>query len=332
MEITECKATDVPQLMAFIDKYWNKGHILSKNRAVLDWYYGQPEGCDFLLAKRNNEIFAVLGFIDTERFYQSATLAPELWLALWKVRSDAASPGLGLRLILELKKRFPKRAITVLGLSDEAQKIYSLLRYSVFSLSHLFIYNRQKLNYKLLVGTLPAYQFTSFDGELTLELKPDALHADEKLIQDVRQRGAEYFINKYLENPFYRYQIYCIRTETNVAYAVLRAVTFDNVSALRMVDFWGDLRLLAESVIGFVHLVEQQDMEYLDIYLYADEIPLLLSAGFISRAECDPSVIVPNYFEPFVQQNVDIKCAMEKGFSGPVFKADGDQERPNLVS
>lgn len=332
MQITKCTHNDLPALMKFIDQHWRKGHILAREQAVLDWYYGTGDGCNFLLARKDGEIFAVLGYIDADRFYPTLPEHSELWLALWKVRDDAGVPGLGLRLIMELKKRYPQRPISVLGLSEAASKIYSLLRYQVKTMDQLFIYNRQLNSPRLLCGCLPEYSCQPFDGEVRLVENAEQLRADALQVNDSRQRGVEYFIHRYLHNPFNDYQLFRIELNGQLGYAVGRVMSASGGSALRLVDVYGPLPLLGQALVWFEQYLERQGIEYMDLYLCSEWTEQLQANGFLNRADCTSDVIVPNYFEPYVAQNIDLQCAMENGFTGPVFKADGDQERPNKVN
>ena len=332
MQITECNRDDLPLLQKFIDQHWRKGHILSQQQSVLEWYYGTPTGYNFLLAKRDGEIFAVLGYIDSDRFYSQKSAQSELWLALWKVREDANVPGLGLRLILELKKRYPQRLISVLGLSDDASKIYRLLRYQVHTLDQLFIYNRQLDSYRLLQGDLPDFECPSFQGNVRLVNDCGQLYTDANRINDSRCRGAEYFIQRYLNNPFNTYQLFRIEQYDQVGYAIGRVVSAEGRSALRLVDFFGQLSVLGLALGWFELYLQQQGLEYMDLYLYSEQVSHLEQFGFINRNDCAEDVIVPNYFDPFVTKNIDLQCAFEKGFNGSIFKADGDQERPNYIN
>ena len=46
-------------------------------------------------------------------------------------------------------------------------------------------------------------------------------------------------------------------------------------------------------------------------------------------------LVIPNYFEPFEQKNIDIKFAYKTAQSLPpvrLFKADGDQDRPSELN
>jgi|TARA_A100001518_G_C1226862_1_gene77645 hypothetical protein len=332
MQIVECNGDELPALMRFIDQHWRKGHILSREKKVLDWYYGTNQGANFLLAKKDGDIIGVLGYIDTDRFYQSTPEHSEIWLALWKVREDVRAPGLGLRLILELKKRYPQRSIAVLGLSEAASKIYSLLRYQVKTLDQLFIYNRYLNSYQLLRGCLPLYSCLPFSGSVKLtDGDEQQLHADAKNIKDSRGRGVEYFINRYVNNPFICYKLFRIECDDEISYVIGRIMNANGANALRLVDVYGSLLLLGQSLAWFEDYLLRQEIEYMDFYVYSELSEQLQKSGFINRNACLSDVVVPNYFEPYVSENIDLQCAMEYGFKGPVFKADGDQERPNKV-
>lgn len=331
MQITECTRGELPALMEFINRHWRKDHILAREQAVLEWYYGTEHGCNFLLARKDGEIFAVLGYIDSDRFYPHSPEHSELWLAMWKVRDDAGVTGLGLRLILELKKRYPQRPISVLGLSDEASKIYTLLRYRVKTLDQLFIHNSQLSRYKLLKGCLPNYLCQPFMGEVQLIDSTARMREDAGQIRDSRHRGVEYFIHRYLLNPFSEYQLFRIELDGQLGYAIGRVMSANGGSALRLVDVYGQLSLLGRALAWFEQFLQRQGLEYVDLYLCSEQSLQLQASGFINRTDCAADVVVPNYFEPFVAKNVDLQCALESGFTGPVFKADGDQERPNQL-
>ena len=47
----------------------------------------------------------------------------------------------------------------------------------------------------------------------------------------------------------------------------------------------------------------------------------------------ESEVIVPNFFEPFIQRNGRILCAIktQTGLPAIICRADGDQDRPNRI-
>ena len=42
-------------------------------------------------------------------------------------------------------------------------------------------------------------------------------------------------------------------------------------------------------------------------------------------------IIIPNYFEPFVRENIEINCAFRSQLDYIIFKADADQDRPSII-
>lgn len=55
----------------------------------------------------------------------------------------------------------------------------------------------------------------------------------------------------------------------------------------------------------------------------------MYEAGFVEVNEEDGNII-PNYFEPFVQENIDI-WVDSRDDNSLFTKADADQDRPNII-
>lgn len=325
MEIKKLSLQELPQLMKFIDEHWSKGHILSYDFDVINWYYkGINEDYNFLIAKNDSEIFGVLGFINTDKF----SCHDEIWLALWKVRSDSPNAGLGLRLIMELKKYYPCSKIAVLGLSEDAEKIYKLLRYNVSSLNHFFIVNEELKNkFKIFKGEIPTLNFKKHNVNVVL-VKDFSCIKDFRTVNDVRGRKSDYFLNKYFLNKFNNYLFFEIIYDNKKCYVIAKVDEFDGAQALRVVDIYGEIRVFSKSIGWFYQFIKNKKIEYMDIYHHGDSERLLISEGMVEVSE-NCNFIVPNYFSPFVQKNIELKCAYDEKFHGSIFKGDGDQERPN---
>ena len=72
----------------------------------------------------------------------------------------------------------------------------------------------------------------------------------------------------------------------------------------------------------------------MDIYSYGISKKILKKAGYINRYNVK-NLIVPNYFEPFVRENVDIFCAFKTSLNKKkikLFKGDGDGDRPSIIN
>ena len=63
------------------------------------------------------------------------------------------------------------------------------------------------------------------------------------------------------------------------------------------------------------------------MYCYGFDNTYIEQAGMIELAKDDTNII-PNYFAPYVAENIDIWVGA-KSENALFFKADGDQDRPN---
>ena len=71
------------------------------------------------------------------------------------------------------------------------------------------------------------------------------------------------------------------------------------------------------------------DYEYVDFYCHGIPIETMKKLGFKLKDEYD-SNIIPNYFEPFIQENIPIYFFTTSNENSYIFKADGDQDRPRV--
>ena len=77
-------------------------------------------------------------------------------------------------------------------------------------------------------------------------------------------------------------------------------------------------------------MLKKNKYEYLDFYNLGIEKKLLQKAGF-QKNKFSNKIVIPNYFEPFEKRNVNIQCVTwPKKTEIPVFKGDGDQDRPRF--
>ena len=75
--------------------------------------------------------------------------------------------------------------------------------------------------------------------------------------------------------------------------------------------------------------MQEEQLEYVDLYSYGISIEAMKKAGFTERIENDNNVI-PNYFNPFEKRNVEIYVAVDYEYADRVhiFRGDSDQDRP----
>ena len=139
----------------------------------------------------------------------------------------------------------------------------------------------------------------------------------------------EWYINKrFFSHPVYKYLVWKITGANESGLLVGREVEVNDAKILRIVDFLGNPNLLDGLYTEFRKMLEKNNYEYIDFYVYGIEDAHLENAGFILKTEED-RVIIPNYFEPFDQRNIEIYGTSEIS-NIRACKADADQDRPNF--
>ena len=76
-------------------------------------------------------------------------------------------------------------------------------------------------------------------------------------------------------------------------------------------------------------LLHDAGAEYLDCYNAGIPAAVWAAAGLTERRE-DDGVIIPNYLTPPLRQNTEYYYFTNQPDGFVLFKADGDQDRPNL--
>ena len=118
--IGRCQTADVPDVLAFLDAHWKPGHIFGVERRLFDWQYARPDRpgeYSIVLARRDDDrtLVGMLGYITTRRFDPALADDNAIWLALWKVRTDVATGGVGLRLLSEVTENEPHTSVGVIS-------------------------------------------------------------------------------------------------------------------------------------------------------------------------------------------------------------------------
>jgi len=341
MTIRGAQAADVPEILAFLDAHWKAGHIFTRDRALFDWQHALPEPAgaySYILAHRDTDqaLIGVLGYIPTRRFDASLGARNTVWLALWKVRQDAAAPGLGMRMARYLLDHESHAAAGVVLFQPEIAPLYRALRFTVGELQHYVMANPDVDQFALAtfasrLSRVPsasdldavALDHDNFD-ELTAGLNVGARAAQAPL------KSAAYFRSRYLEHPRYRYRCMVLRrAAAPVAILALREARARNVAALRIVDFFGADCDLAGIGAHIARELRTSGAEYADVYNAGIDPAIFERAGF-SVVDPNGPDIVPDHFEPFERKNVRIRYAMSP-VPHVVFKGDGDQDRPSTV-
>src|SRR5262245_57419770 len=214
--IRRCTAADVPDVLAWLDRHWKPGHVFTVERSLFEWQHALPDRpgeYSVAIARRDNddELLGLLGYITTRQFDSSLETDNTLWLALWKVRDDVDSGGLGLRLVRYVMDQEPHTTVGVLGFQPGVRAIYQALGFSIGELEHYVLANpdisqfelasfRQRPRAVVGNGGLTA---TVADPESFLQLATGFELHDRS--GHAPRKTPAYFRARYLRHPFYRY-------------------------------------------------------------------------------------------------------------------------------
>jgi hypothetical protein len=342
--------TDRDDLLWFLGNHWKVDHIFVIRPDIMDWQHRSgPDGStsNFVLARRGDrgQILGILGFIPLSHFDPGANWS-ELFLAIWKIRDDARTPGLGLQLLNWLTRHRKPEMIAAIGLSSMVIPIYYALGYTVGELDHYVLLRRSATKFTVADGVAPGLipplqtvdpglRVVRLTAEATTDV--DCATLDRLCSCQIPRKSWAYLRNRYLCHPFYCYRLNLILADGEpMIILVWRRVEAGGSAVLRLVDVLGDDKVIARCGAILQQLLGEEEAEYIDIYFHGLSTSALLAAGFVDR-RANPGLVIPNYFEPYMRSNVDLSFCYRMSASAPplpvrLMRGDSDQDRPNQAN
>ena len=319
--------SDVPHIMDFIDTYWKKGHILARDHDFFLYQYFVDDHLNFVLSvSESGEIDAILGFIPYGREHR------DVMLAMWKA-NHTTDPSLGLELFRFLQKNGGARIMASPGSNKKLRGLYRYLGYDFGAMRQWYRLNPKAAEYSIAKVENRLVPDTKTQAEFVPLPTWDALTASFDL--DAYRESAPkpykepaYLKRRYYEHPVYRYLVYgvCDTHHAVKLLLVFRKEPLGGACALRLVDCIGDFSLLSSATGLLDTLLAKTSAEYVDCYEIGLDEQLMLDGGWLRVSESGN--IIPNYFSPFVQENIDV-FYFSSDPDVVLFKGDGDQDRPS---
>lgn len=324
---------DVDTIMNIIKEDWSSSHILANDKEFFLYEFAHGEKIDFILAinRDTQEIEALLGFIQyTEEFIPNET---DCGGAMFMVRKHCKVPFLG----IELMQRLYKMALPRLYIGNGSNPKTALplqkriLKHKTGRLQQFYRLS-DRVEYR--VANIINKKIFDITEKRQLDIKK--YNTAEELFKEFnlgKYRGKKPFKDKwyikkrYFNHPIYQYEVYGVLDESVETVIIGRKIEINRTSVFRIVDILGDYNKFAFIGKAIQKLIDQNLFEYVDIYEHGVPEHILKNAGFIERSENDFNII-PNYFEPYVAQNVEIYFHVSDS-NCVIFKGDGDQDRPN---
>lgn len=345
-EIRFAGLADVNALMRFIDEHWKQNHIFVTCKPLLDWQHlDKAHGrYNFVIgvSKQSGAIHGILGFIPLAQFDPGIEIERLIWMAIWKVVDAARGQKLGQRLLTYLEETLNPEVLSTVAASAMSMPIYRARGYQTGRLEHYFIVNPDMPEFKLadLKGTLSSRRDNGdYDNSKVVELAtekditdyaPDCFAAQKAL----PIKSPEYLINRYMRHPIYDYQAYrIVEGQKTSGFVITRLCSHEGARAIRIVDFIGPSSALAGLGGQWDGLLKASSAEYIDFYCAGIDQETLNSSGFTLRQQ-DGDIVIPNYYEPFLRQNVemDYMIHVPAGRTYRLVKGDSDQDRPNIAA
>lgn len=321
------KETDISRIMDFIDTYWRKGHILGTNTAFFQYEHLLEEGVTYVISESaEGSINAILGYIPYGRKNR------DIMTVMWKA-NHTDNPSLGLDLFYFLQQNVDARIIASPGSNKNLRGLYTYLGYQFGKMTQWYRIC-QKDEYRIAQIAdkrirQPICQQLELKKCENWQAMTEIFDFDAYYMSNPKPLKEAWYIKKrYFDHPIYKYDIYGVPGENDNMGAVFvcRPVYINESCVLRLVDCIGDIAKIRNVTAMFDQLLVRYGAEYIDCYETGVPENYFREAGWIKTEETEN--IIPNYFEPFVQTNIDIYY-----FSTDpdviLFKGDGDQDRPN---
>jgi len=318
-------------IMKFIDTHWKENHILSKDRELFLYDYQDTKRINFVIATDNeNNIYGILGFI------KSSKDTNDIWAAVWKVIKHDKHPMLGIELLQYLRESKEYNILTCVGINTDTIGIYTYLGIYTNYLDQYIITNSNIEIFNILKiednNTLKKINFIEDNQYQLIELNKVDFDFDFDKNQFIPHKDKNYFVKRYFNHPVYKYKTYGVYEESLLnSLIVTREVKVGDSSILRIMDYIGDENDIVYVSKYLYQIVIDKDYEYIDFMCYGFNEETLSKAGFRKINLESDEIIAPNYFSPFIQENIKINFMADTKEINKlrICKADGDQDRPS---
>lgn len=319
---------DIPHIMRFMDEHWKPGNILAKNREFFEWQFVDGDKLNMFIGI-DEEAGTIYGMIGAVVYSKSTN--PDISSCTWQV-IKSSNPILGLDLVDYMCGELSVRYNFGAGLSEKSVKINKLLGYKIIAMNHYYrLADREDYKIaKVADKVIPFAESTGYSLEPIHSVEKMKKIISEKLLAAcILSKEYSYIEKRYFGHPIYHYDIWKIVDTEGKSQSVL--ITRDEVmqdrKICKIIDHYGKMEDLGKIAEALDRLMEERGYEFVDVYSYGIPVEIYEQGGFVRCSE-ESSNIVPNYFHPFVQENIALKMIdpMIEGLR--LFRGDGDQDRP----
>ena len=342
---------DVSDIQFRLAQYAEQQRIVDFINANFDWklplvnrpewfeYYYCGTQLQFVLAERNGELLAVAGYI-----LANNSETPDLWVSVWVAKKG--ENGVGLELMNAIPALTGANVVACNNIRANTCVLYRFLGWEAGRIPHYYRLapRANAAAYQLCRPAVPegsnsdtfVPEILPVSGDLALDTVSSVVRLQGLGMPETDhtpRKDIHYLARRYFSFPHLEYNVWSVYENGKLlAYLVTRVVEsgeHGEIPVLRIVDFVGMDEVLPRLGNAIDQLLQSSGAEYADCYCAGIPAEIFAAAGFSERTEDDKTVI-PNYLTPPLYENTDYYYFTNKPEHFVMFKADGDQDRPNL--
>lgn len=302
--------------------------LLNRPELYRHYYQGRGGVPQFAVAVQDGRYLSAAGYILANTAPQ-----PDVWVSVWVAAKG--HNGIGLELMNALPELLHANVLACNNIRPNTCTFYRFLGWEADRMHHYYRLNTPGPGgYQLAKPFAPvilpvqsglALQRVESAAELIPLGMPPLPHTPKKDIWYLRRR--------YFHYPHFTYDVWAAMLDGKLAaYLVTRTVPAADTgyaTVLRLVDFIGPDEALPLLGSALDRLLHQENAEYIDCYNVGIPAAIWRDTGFCERLP-DDGTIIPNYLTPPLWENTEYYYFTNKPEGFVMFKADGDQDRPNL--
>lgn len=318
---------DKDAILTFMNTHWGSRHPLVNLPDYFSYYYQNgkehPDHLNFALClTQAGQIAAICGFIP------SSLSGDDVWISIWC--ADKKAKGSGLELMSKMPQLTGAHRTSCNNIRPNTIPFYEFLGYTGARMNHFY---RLAPRREYRVAQIKDATILPVGGDGVLR----RFESFDLLKAHFSDTGTRYPVKDlwYLERRYFHYprQSYLVYggflgADCPLLFC-LRRVEVEGRFVLRLVDVVGDHRLMPRFGAALDRLLEELQAEYIDCYCWGVPVETMAAAGFCERAE-DSTNIIPHYLTPPLYENVEYYLFTSNPKNFTMFRADGDQDRPNI--
>ncbi len=332
IQIRQAVYKDIPRIMNFIDEHWKKGHIMGNDRTMFEFQHVRDGEVFYIIAEddMDGKIYGAMGYIP---------MMEQEWPCMSTVMVRSLKNPEGRMLGEEIARYFEKnmQCYNLISVGVEKRYARTIKALGEATVDKLYHYYRLGKEREFRIAQINHYEVVSVQNTGS-KLKPLPEFSDfvnqvdlEEIYKDYPRRSPAYIEHRYYEHPYFNYKLWGIQSKDGMKSAFAsREEVVGEAKILRIVDFFGRDDDLAGIGCELDRILLEGEYEYVDFYCYGIDEEIMKKAGFLLKTDND-SNIIPNYFDPFEQKNVEIYFCTWFKENIHVYRGFGDQDRPNHV-